>query len=545
MRRVSTAVVSASLCVCALVFAACGSSDSSDDGPKGGGSATGETTAIESLDPALAGTVESWQALWTVYTPLLTYPHRAGTAGGDLVPGLAEALPKISDGGKTYTLKLRKGLKYSDGSAVKASDFEHTIKRILNLESIGSSLFFGIAGAGKYADGGKAQADLSGIETDDATGEITIELESPNGSFANVLASDYAGLVPGDTPFKNMSTDPPPGVGPYKLANVDLRRGFDLVKVPGFSVPGLQAGKLDKLTLTVYSSNRRATQDAIANKIDFMTHPPATDQITAVREKYAGARYKQLPVSAVYYLFLNEKLAPFKDRRVRQAVAFATDQRVIARLAAGLFGPACNFLPPDMAGRGYEQIEPCPYAPPDLAKARALVKQAGAEGTEVSVFGNDQAETKAIVEYFADVMNKIGLKAKTRILSGSAYYPYLSNHTKQVQAGFNSYGQDYPNPATFMFLVDGRLIADTANPNFGNVDDPAINKLIDKTAAVTDPTAAADDYAAIDKRIVEQAHVVPLGTRQLSVFLSERMNFDDCAVFHPVYNLDLTQLCLK
>ncbi len=78
----------------------------------------------------------------------------------ELIPGLAEELPTISEDGKTYELKLRKGLKYSDGSPVKASDFEHAIKRVLNLESGGSAFFLGIEGAQDYIDAGECEGDI-------------------------------------------------------------------------------------------------------------------------------------------------------------------------------------------------------------------------------------------------------------------------------------------------------------------------------------------------------------------------------------------------
>ena len=97
--------------------------------------------------------MEGWEPLWLVYTPPLTYKHAEGAEGAELIPGLAEALPEISADGKTYKFKLREGLKYSDGNAVKASDFEHTIKRVLNLESGGSSFYEGIEGADGVREG--------------------------------------------------------------------------------------------------------------------------------------------------------------------------------------------------------------------------------------------------------------------------------------------------------------------------------------------------------------------------------------------------------
>ena len=80
-------------------------------------------TGIDFLDPGLSYTVDGWAILWNVYLPLLSYKHVSGPGGGTLVPALATALPQVSSDGLTYKLTLRKGLKYSDGSPVKASDF--------------------------------------------------------------------------------------------------------------------------------------------------------------------------------------------------------------------------------------------------------------------------------------------------------------------------------------------------------------------------------------------------------------------------------------
>ena len=79
-------------------------------------------------------------------------------------------------------------------------------------------------------EAGKPEADIPGIETDDRTGEITIKLTEPDGTFSNVLAMNFAGLVPGDTPFENLTKDPPPGIGPYKITESVPNRQFVLEK---------------------------------------------------------------------------------------------------------------------------------------------------------------------------------------------------------------------------------------------------------------------------------------------------------------------------
>ncbi|MGN6217146.1 MAG: ABC transporter substrate-binding protein, partial [Solirubrobacterales bacterium] len=79
------------------------------------------------MDPQLSYTAEGWDAMYDTYIPLLTFRHANGKAGSEVIPGLARSMPKISDGGRTYTLFLRRGLKYSNGKPVRASDFKYTV----------------------------------------------------------------------------------------------------------------------------------------------------------------------------------------------------------------------------------------------------------------------------------------------------------------------------------------------------------------------------------------------------------------------------------
>ncbi|MFN2629333.1 MAG: ABC transporter substrate-binding protein, partial [Gaiellaceae bacterium] len=78
-------------------------------------------TGIDFLDPGLSYTVEGWQIIWNVYLPLIGYKHVGGPDGATIVPNLAQDLPKISADGRMYTLTLRKGLTYSDGTPIKAT----------------------------------------------------------------------------------------------------------------------------------------------------------------------------------------------------------------------------------------------------------------------------------------------------------------------------------------------------------------------------------------------------------------------------------------
>jgi len=523
--------------------------DAATEGGQAGGTLTGYyTSSPDYMDPALTYTVEGWNAQWVVYTPLLTYRHTEGAEGAELIPGLAESMPEISEDGLTYKLKLRDGLKFSDGTPVKASDFEHTIKRVLNLESGGSAFYLPIVGAEDYLKAGKPNADIEGIETNDETGEITIRLSERIGSFDYVLAMNFAGIVPGDTPFRNMTRNPPPGVGPYKITRSVPNRGFTLEKVPEFADYGIEdvpTGNVDKIDVTIVKNQQRQTDDIINNKVDYLIDPPPADRLREVQDKAEG-RFEPYVTNSTYYVFMNTREKPFDDERVRQAVSFAIDKRAMQRIFGGLLAPSCNFLPPGM--KGYQKIEPCPYGDPtqepDLEKARQLIQEAGAEGAEVTVWGNDEDPSKPVTEYVADVMNQIGLNAKPRIVEASVYFQTIGNQKTKAQAGFANWFQDFPHPANFMFLINGSSIQETNNQNFGNVDDPEINDLIDGADKNTDLDAAAVDYAKADRLAVERAYIAPYGNRQLTKLVSDRVAWDS-VVAHPVYEVDFSLLQLK
>jgi peptide/nickel transport system substrate-binding protein len=143
-------------CITALAafgVAACGKKNEGGGGGGGGGEINIALTSFpDYVDPQLSYTVEGWEVLWNVYTPLLTYKHAKGKDGTQVVPALAEKMPDISPDGKTYKLKLRPNMKYSDGTPIKASDFAYGIQRLFKTDSGGSVFFNKIVGAQDYAD---------------------------------------------------------------------------------------------------------------------------------------------------------------------------------------------------------------------------------------------------------------------------------------------------------------------------------------------------------------------------------------------------------
>jgi peptide/nickel transport system substrate-binding protein len=512
-----------------------------------------QTSQPDRLDPALSFSINGLEPMWLVYTPLLTYRHAEGTEGAELIPGLATDLPEISSDGRTYSLQLREGLEYPDGTAVKASDFEHTIERVLYLQSAGASFYTGIVGAERYLKAHDSSADIAGIRTDDQSRKITIELTRPDAAFQNILAMVFAGVVPGDTPFKNMTQDPPPGVGPYEITDSEPNRQFVLERTPTFDeldIPDIPTGSIEKVTTRIVGSEREQAEDVLDGRLDYMQDPPPADLKPTILDQ-ASDRYEEHATGTTYYFFLNTRTPPFDDPLVRQAVNYGLDREAIGRLYAGALQPGCAFLAPGVPGYDEElDTTDCPYGdpsePPDTERARQLIERAGASGAKVTVWGSSETETSSVVEAYADMLNEIGLDAQPRLVDSSVYYATIENQKTEAQTGFETWYMDFPHPLDFFLQLDGDSIQPTNNPNVANIDDPHINEEIARLRPISDLRSVAEDWGALDAYLVSppQSYVAVFGHRKVGTFFSERMD-PATAVFHPVYQNDYSSWTLK
>jgi peptide/nickel transport system substrate-binding protein len=334
VKKLTAAVVLIALCAIALGLSSCGSSSEG----KEGGTLKATYASIDYLDPALSYTQEGLSAMYDTYIPLLTYAHANGAEGGEVVPGLAESMPKVTNGGKTYALQLRKGLKYSDGSPVKASDFERAIERTLGLNSQGSVSYFGIVGAEEFAK--TKSGGISGIEANDKTGKITVELTAPSGSFTNALGLLFAAPVPGDTPMKNLTADPPPATGPYMIAKSEPGRAWSYARNPQWAnnnadlVPEVPDGHLDKIDVKIVSNPSTQVNEVERGSSNWMQTTIPSDLYGKVKEKYEGSQFRVEPTISNYFFWMNTQRPPFDDLKVRQAVNYALNGEAMERIYA-------------------------------------------------------------------------------------------------------------------------------------------------------------------------------------------------------------------
>ncbi|HEU4461127.1 MAG TPA: ABC transporter substrate-binding protein [Solirubrobacterales bacterium] len=520
-------------------MASCGGGDdtSGGSGEKGGILNATYASFPDYMDPALSYTVEGWTAMAEVYLPLLTYKHANGDEGTEVIPALAKDLPEISNGGKTYTLFLRPGLKYSDGAPVKASDFPFSVERMIELNSPGSPFYLSIVGAEEFAETKKGP--IPGIKTDDKTGEIVIDLENPRGTFENELALLFVALLPQDTPIEDMSADPAPGAGAYMITKSQPGKGWEYKRNPywekanGEAMPELPAGVVDGAKITVNRNEVTQVDDVENGAVDWMQNPPPSSRYAEVKENFEGSQFRVEPTISTYYFWMNTQAPPFDDLKVRQAVNYAVDDKALERIYAGSLSGSQQILPPGMPG--HEEYELYPY---DLAKAKQMIKEANPPDMEITVWTDDESPNNEAGEYFNEVLTDLGFDTTLKLLSADNFSTVIGNQsTPNLDAGWFNWFQDYPHPNDFFQpLLAGESITPTFNYNHARFDDPAVNKKITELGEEQLGPEQEEAYAELDEEIMKQAPWAPYGNRTVSTFVSDAIDLDSV-----IFNLTMGQ----
>jgi len=462
-----------------------------------------------------------------------------------VVPGLAKALPKISNGGKTYSLELRKGLKYSDGTPVKASDFKNAVERMFLVNSGGSPFYTDIVGAEKFAE--TKQGGIPGIVTDDKTGKITIDLVQPRGTFENELALMFVAPVPPSTPDKDQSATPIPATGPYEIVSSKPGQSWNYERNPEWEktnaklMPDLPGGHVDKINITVMRNQSTQVNDIESGKLNWIFDPPPTDRYTQTKEKYEGTQFRTEPTISTYYFWMNQERPPFDDVKVRQAVNYAVDPDALVRIYSGQLAPTQQILPPGMPG--YEKLNLYPH---DMAKAKQMIKEANPSDMDITVWTDSESPNNDAGAYYQDVLNELGFNAELKILNADNYFTVIGNETTpDLDTGWSDWFEDYPHPNDFFQpLLSADSIQPTNNQNFSRTELPEVEKKVDQLGQELLGPEQEKGYAEVDKEYMEAAPWVPYGTRTLSTFVSSDINLDNI-IWNPTFEDDFTSIEFK
>ena len=537
---------SAALAVLALAAAACGGSgspsgsSSSAAGHKGGTFTILANSAFGVADPAQNYTLEEWQLLIDTHDGLVQFKRVGGTPGTTIVPDLATSIPTPTDGGKTYTFTIRRGIKFSNGQTLKPSDFVTTFERQFTVPGP-TSFYSSIVGASKCSAKG---CDLSqGVVANDSAYTLTIHLTAADPEFLDKLALPFAYVVPSNTSMKLTGNNVPPGTGPYMWKSYNPNTEAVLVRNPYFHVwsaaaqpAGYPNEIVEKYGQTI-SDEVTAVENGQADEVFDGDVIPA-DRLNELNSPKYSSQVHVNALTADWYMALNTKKPPFNNLMARQAINYAADRNAYVKIAGGpsLAVPTCQILPP-----GFPAYKPyCPYTAgtdhtkwtaPDLAKAKQLVKQSGTAGMKVVVNSATDETSKALAQQMVSDLNAIGYKASTQLLTASIQYPFIqnSNNLGKWNVAWSAWYQDYPAPSDFLNVLLGCGTihpGSDASPNIAEFCNPAIQGLINKaeTTSLTNPAAANAIWTQVDHMDTDQAPWVDLYNPKQIDFLSARVH---------------------
>jgi peptide/nickel transport system substrate-binding protein len=497
------------------------------------------------LDPALSYSLEGWTAMSETYVPLLTYAHADGAAGTKVIPGLARAMPKITDGGRTYTLFLRQGLHYSDGTPVRASDFPATIERTLAMNSPGTPFYTDIVGAERFSRTKKG--GIAGIEADDKSGRIVIHLVEPRGTFDNELAMLFAAPLPADTKHEDLSAKPPPATGPYAIVaskpgrSWEYRRNPQWAKTNAKLMPQIPDGGFDTIEVQVIANPETAVNEIQRGRIDWMQEPPPPDRYEELKDRYEGSQFLATPQIDIYYFWMNVNHAPFDDLRVRRAVNYAIAPGALERIYSGSMRANQQVLPPAMPG--HREYRPYPH---DMAKAQELIAEADPKVRKITVWTDDYPPNRQAGEYYEGVLRELGFEPTLKVMQSANYTTIIGNEsTPNLDTGWANWYLDYPHPNDyFQPQLTNAGISPTLGTNWARFDDPTITKKIERLDRIPLGPGVEAAYARLDREVMSQAPWAPFGSVAMATFVSDRIDLDKLIV-SPVYGQDLATFAPK
>lgn len=504
-------------------------------------------SAAGTLDPHINYTLQYWQIYQGLYDGLMAFKKAAGADGFTKVPDLAEAAPEVSNDGKTYTFKLRKGIKFSNGQELTTKDVVASFQRIFKVSSPTAGGFYSVIVGADKCLASPADCTLDGgVVADDAAGTITINLTRPDAEFLDKLALPHASILPADAPTSDAGSTPIPGTGAYMISAYDPNKGMTMVRNPNFKVWSEDAqpdGYPDTIQYD-FGLTDEAEVTAVQNgEADWMFDQPPTDRLGEIGSQYQDQVYINT-LTAWWYAPMNTNLAPFDNVKARQAVNYAIDRNALVNLFGGpvLASPVCQVLPPGFPG--HEDY--CPYtkdpgttwSAPDLDKAKQLVEESGTKGQKVTIIAEDTAVSKAIGTYLQSVLTDIGYEAEVKPISPNIQFTYIQNTNNKVQISITQWYQDYPAASDFLNILFGCASftpGSDSSINIAGFCDKDIQAKMDRAMAmgVTDPEGANKLWAEIDRNVTDAAPMAALFTPKHIDFVSKRLgNFQFNSQFY-------------
>lgn len=496
----------------ALTLAACGDSSGGSDGGSGG---SGEMVLANNTEPQApllttnTNEVGGGRVLTSLYAGLVYY-----TAKGEVENDLAESIE--SDDKQTWTITLKSGLKFSDGSDLTAQNFVDAWNfGALSTNAQKSQSFFEpIEGFDEVAGENPSAETMKGLEvTDDTTFKVT--LKSAQSDFPNRLG--YTAYMP----LPSSAFDDPEAFGKEPISNGPYKfeswtPNSEIVIVPNENYDGARKAKNAGITFVVYDKDETAYNDLQSDAVDVLDQLPASalatfeDDLAERAVNAPGALFQSITIPQEDPNFSGEA-----GKIRRKAISRAIDRKSICdSIFNGTRTPATDFVAPTVEGGGQTDIPGAEVLEFDAAEAKKLWEEAEAitpfEGAFTISSNSDGPHNEWIEAAVNSVKNTLGIEAEFKTFPAFGEFRQQIDDRTMTGAFRSGWQADYPSVYNFLGPLYSSAAADGNGSNDGDYKNEEFDGLLDEALASPDAASALEKYTAAEAVLMEDLPVIPL-----------------------------------
>jgi peptide/nickel transport system substrate-binding protein len=534
-----------------LVAASFASAGNNAQPKKGGIFRVGTTGASVQVDPQLAYITTAWWLEYATAAKLYNYPDKSAPAGSRLVPEVASKFT-VSNGGKTYTFTIRKGFRFSDGTAVTASSFRYAINRVANhdLASPGAAFITdangtNIVGAKEVNEGNAT--DVSGVTV--KGNKLTIRLTNADGTFMSKITTPFfqatSTKLPLDREIVNVSDITTiPSAGPYAYSRNEVNTLTSLRQNPFYkSGPGRNRPRnLSGVDIQWNLFELFAFQQVESGGLDEGPLPASEVQRIANYYGVNKTRFWSMPTNCTGFLPMNMANDLFRgNANLRRAISYAIDRRAYVAQAGPYAGqPWSRLLNPGVPG--WTPENPYPLNRPNLAKAKKLAAGHFKDGKITVYYGSSGTTNPAQAQIVRQDLINLGFSAgniNMKGFSGGNIYDAMGVKGNDADIGVSmGLCSDFPDPSNWFAPVGGAFY-------YSQMDIPKWNRKMEAAAKLVGPKRYKV-YGQLDLDIMRQvAPVAVERTYNNRYFFSERVN-PKSLVYQGIYqDWSIPALALK
>ncbi|MCW2699149.1 MAG: oppA [Blastococcus sp.] len=500
-----------------MVLSACGGSDDTKSGDTAA-SASGGTYSIyigEPENPLVPGNTsesEGAQVIEALWTGLVEY----GDDGSTEYTGVADSIE--SDDNTTWTVKLKDGWTFHDGTPVTATSFVDAWNyTALSTNAQGGSYFFAnVEGydqlQGEVDDAGNVTAEpaateMSGLKVvDDKT--FTVTLTAPFAQYPVTVG--YNAFYPLPESFfadPDAAGKKPIGNGPFQAKEEFVPgQGFTLTKFDDYA--GDNPAQADSVEFRVYTDINTAYTDAQGGNLDVLNNIPP-DAIGTAQDEF-GDRYSETASSSFTYMGFPLYDPRYADKRVRQAFSMAIDRKAITdAIFQGTREPANSVIAPVVEG---SRDDACQYCKVDVEKANQLLDEAGFDRSQpVELWFNAGAGHDAWVEAVGNQLRE-NLGVDYTLQGNLDFAEYLPKGKEKGYTGPFRLGwsMDYPSPQNYLEPLYSTQAQPPAGSNSAFYSSPEFDKLVAQGNQASSNDEAIDFYQQAEDVLLEDMPVMPM-----------------------------------